>query len=610
MAKDTSTKKPAKSGVSSTSTIKTAPRTVKRRRPKETLHSSTLFGSQNNFTIKQDANVELVFPRFNEGSMIFRPLPNLDLDALEQGELKLAGYRLSQGSCDFDSDWITKHPAASFAGIGDDAITFLLYDENGELSETERKENPYLVLYHAVRRAVKRDHSHPEWNYLIEGSKGKGAVIPSPSDLFFVQAWVYKNGKDQFFSKKHPPLGFSPDDRLHVVQFKGSDRERTGGYRLLDLSDMVNPNWEGDENDWEQSMMFGDLISPEHGRFVMLYNPELETPGEIAEEDIIGEDVDISEIRRSGGEETGRGKKARGYQVRIDEHVLIGNKFYTQTTPHIPPSLRDNVTQKARIWDDVLRFGSYEEQALWLCKAYRSVASVIRYGFQGYPEWLTKEADKILRNAKQVALTSSALDKEQTKAERKQAVKPKAAEEEEETGLIDDDETAAGGEEELLADDESPEISEDEAEETAEVEETEESEEESAEDDESEYDPDEDAETEESEEDESGEEAEYEDGTEGEEESSEEGLVDDEEEAAEEEPAPAKKPARNEAVEKAKKAALERAATRRPSTNGEAAKPTAGAAKPSTKPATKPSTKPVTKTQAKPPAKPATKKTK
>jgi hypothetical protein len=426
---------PRRGPISSASSVPAANAMPKRRVLRET---STLFGSSNNFVLHNDPSVTAVYPKFNEGSLVFRAFPNLDFEAYARGERKLAGYRLSQDPNQFDSDWLRKYPCASFVGIGDDAVTFILYDEDwGE--SYDRTQNPYLVFYNNVRKAVKRDRLHPEWAFLIEGSKGKGASIPAATDMFLCQGAIYKNGKERFMSPKDPPRGLMPNDQIHVVMFKGSDKECTGGYRLMHLANMVNPEWKGDPTDYENSMLYGDLLSPEHGRFITIYNPALETPGEVDDEDVIGEDVDIDEIRRAGGTDRKTDNKPRGYMVRIDEHVIVGNHVYEKTTPKFGQKTVQGIVDRVKLWDPLTRIESNEVQALWVCKAFRQARSLVEFAYQEHPEWITQEAKRILANSKQISMTGTQPDDVAPEAgERRRSVTADDDEAEAE-GLYEDD---------------------------------------------------------------------------------------------------------------------------------------------------------------------------
>ena len=335
-------------------------------------------------------SINLHRPSFDKGSLIFRPLWNWNVEEYNDTQILVPDeYRFSIEPNKL-SDIIRQYPAAYFLGDGDETYTFLLYDKDLDESEYDRRQNPYVLLYNGVYRAAKRDYTHPEWAQLIDG---KRKTISPPCDLYFIQGVIFKRGDTLYVGRDRSPKGLGKKDPPQIVQLKN-----TAGEGVLKLFNAVNEDWEGDSNDWENSMLIGNPVSPEYGRFISVYNPEKEQLG--------GEELDeLSEITvgSSGEAEAGGGQEIRGYSVRADDRFVLNGKK-TKIKPSFAGPALEMLQDRVVWWDDVINLISDEEQAVVIAKALKHYRKVLEYVWAEHPEFLTKDVMKILNNSKQISL--------------------------------------------------------------------------------------------------------------------------------------------------------------------------------------------------------------
>jgi hypothetical protein len=346
--------------------------------------------------------INLVQPSWSDGSLIFRPFPAWNPEAANEGRYELDPYRFSTDELDF-SDFYRKYPAVSYLGFGDEAVSFLLFDPNWDETEYDKKSNPFLLIYNAIKRAVKRDFSHPEWLPLISGSSKKSAPIPSPCDFYYFQGAIFKRGADIYVGRDRSPKGLGQKDWTQVVRLKNS-----AGSSLVSLLNAVNAEWEGDPSDFENSMIAGDPVSPEHGRFITVYNPKKEQLG--------GEDVtemDSYEVGADGGVESTEADDIKGYRSRIDD-VLMLNGRRTKINAHLNDKAMEVVGQRIVFWDDIINIPNeptddaiaemHANQMLWIARALKACRKPIEFALHDHPELLTADVKKILTSAKQVSM--------------------------------------------------------------------------------------------------------------------------------------------------------------------------------------------------------------
>lgn len=92
----------------------------------------------NDYTLRKGAPATLVWPRYEGGPLIFRPLPAVDPD----DPRRFLPCRYSLLEYDF-TDWTRRYTAARGAGSGENRLSFIIEDPTRENYGID--ENPYRV---------------------------------------------------------------------------------------------------------------------------------------------------------------------------------------------------------------------------------------------------------------------------------------------------------------------------------------------------------------------------------------------------------------------------------------------------------------------------------
>jgi len=338
---------------------------------------------------------------------IFRILPALCPDADAEGRREADYYRSSQAPNAF-TDILRSYPAAYYVGEGDDKLTFFLYDalweEHGLYDPAE---NPYNILLTNMQKAVK-SNARPQWHYLIDPKEDQ-TLIEAPVDLYVAQVLVYKLGdkrfvgKDSKTRKRLTPRGLGENDRPQIALWK-----KSAGKAPKNLMNMVNTKWDGDPTDYENSMVHGDPVSLDSGKFLTLYNAENGRGGTIDLDGDGDDDADAGEIQR-------------GYAAAFDDCLVLGSTRHETYTPAITGKNRKLVLDRLLWMEDLINLPNLFElegaavqeavdelhlrQARWLAKCLRGYKKILDYVWRDKPEWLEDpQIARILEAAKPAAL--------------------------------------------------------------------------------------------------------------------------------------------------------------------------------------------------------------
>jgi hypothetical protein len=350
---------------------------------------------QGDSTIKPGVSVELVRPDFDAAdSLIFRLLPCLTDEWTSLDQARWMPYRYGGGVNEF-TDWSRSFPAAKGFGIGKDRQTMLLYSraQARNAADFDRNALPYILMYNwAHDAAKKRRLPNQDWRDLVDG---RDKYLGSLTELYYMQALLYKRGSEIFVKGGSPPKGAAPGDLPQIVQLTKSAGEKL--LRMFNEALIESPNLPENHIDyWERSMVYGDPVHPKWGRFIRVVNPKKGG----------GTDVDIGESqnwnqraerndRRSGGGDDG----FRGYDVAIDAQLTMDGRVYPAVSPQIPVAVAQRLKATAVFWDEVIHVPSVEEQCLILAKAFRQAAEFVRRAWADHPEYLSAEVETILTNA-------------------------------------------------------------------------------------------------------------------------------------------------------------------------------------------------------------------
>lgn len=314
----------------------------------------------------------------------------------------LCTFLASRGSsADNDlTDWLRGVPGIKYVGI-DRQISCLLYDPRWKRTKGyEVGNNPYRILYYAIKDAVDAGEAMLGSRDVLTGKWGPmfKKKMCNPSNRYtFMQGCVYQHDDRVYVAGGKPPLGLGPDDSPIVI-------EQQSGSGLRSLMKLLNarPEEKPDTDDILASFVHGDPTSLEAGRFFSFFNPKKHKPkialmtgdvrvSESANED---EDVDYEEPDDAKG---GKEGDFLGWEASMSEKMYYINRAgerkraKADLTPY-----HDLILQRYLWWDDVLYFPSTEELCVWIAQAFRSAPNVLKFGWMDNPEFMTAEVKAVL----------------------------------------------------------------------------------------------------------------------------------------------------------------------------------------------------------------------
>lgn len=358
-------------------------------------------------TLKPGApEVEIVRPAWNgKSGTTFRIAPCFDL-SIEDDNVFAHGRILTQDFGFGISDWARGYPAVKYVGL-DQKLRFLLYDPRDERSGAyDPSKNPYIVLFQAIRDAVREGEAKignksvitGAWAPLISGSFQKKA-FETPAMIYFVQGFIYKHNGEVTVSGSIP-RGLREKDFTQVLQLSKTAFDS--------LFDAINARREGgfDTDDPDQ-FVYPDPTSLTDPCYVTIFNPTSQAPpGEAlpdgGEEEDVAEDDDFEEdSRRSGGRSGGGGFEAASWACSLSSEFPYvrekdGRRAKAKAKPDLT-ALEERVRERIIWWDNLLHVPCDEEIARYCAQAFRSMPNLLRYGWQEYPEFFTDEVNGILQ---------------------------------------------------------------------------------------------------------------------------------------------------------------------------------------------------------------------
>lgn len=334
-------------------------------------------------------NVQIVRPQWEKGPLIFRPFPVRDLarpnEILLPGRIKPTVQGLSP--------WPFGLPAANFIGTKDKFTFFLAHPKD----QAGRKGSPYSKLYWAAEHAKKegtfasgRDWKGT-WNKLLEGKK---PALTPPSTRWRIQAAIYMNGDKPYLSAdRDQPLGLLESDPLPVV-----DLSSAAGRALLELVDTYRQSeFEGDvDKDPSLPFKYGDPVgrfSRKHGTITggliyHVYNPQRTT-------------------YKSSTSFSGKIAVNQGYETHVSKKWIYDD---TEYTADLDEDQVAQIFEKVEFWlpeldkktgeivsPGLFHIPTYEEQMVWIAKAFSDVPRLLQFALADNPEFFTDDVNAILR---------------------------------------------------------------------------------------------------------------------------------------------------------------------------------------------------------------------
>ena len=339
--------------------------------------------SDDNLTIRLDGPaVDVLKPSFTGGPTVFRPFPALNAD----DPSKVDPIRYSSEELDF-TDWIRSYEVAAYVGTTSPK-TFILYDKVDQ--NYNRSTNPYIVFANNVINGVKKSGAgNGRWNPLVPGMSSKPA-IKWPTKMYMMQGLCFAHG-DKIYVNEGPPRGASADDKPVLLQ-----ATKSVGDTLMTKLEMQNPKFKGQEDDYDNMFLHGDVVGFNHGRFLTIYNPE-KGAGDTAAAPAAAQKVNWKAGARrndgGGGGGGGGGSQMSSYAVKITRQYRTARGVFEADLSDQAAELQ----RKLVWWDDVIRIPTEDELCLFIAQAFADHPQMLEYAWADYPHFFTSDVQKVLR---------------------------------------------------------------------------------------------------------------------------------------------------------------------------------------------------------------------
>lgn len=320
-------------------------------------HSQMNTSKSDNYVVSRSAQVDVVFPTWQNTLTTFRPCP------IKQADGSVTPYRTSSENSRF-GDWLRSY--LCFRGGAQGFVSFLCHDPStGE--EFDPHDSPPFVLYYAIKSAFDAGQAHPTWGPWLNGRNGKAAALSRPGMTLYQQGYLVEH-KNKILRLPNPK-GLNPPDRIQMLAL--SYNRTAVGDKYINALNQLKPNSNAPEGDWENLMEHGDPIAFESGRFLRLCEAN-------------------GQLRQFMSAEASRNDDSdKGYDFVITREACVLNAS-------LPPELAHAILGKTVPWESVFYFPTAEEQALYLARVFSGDA--IEYAFAQKPEWLTSDVLNITRS--------------------------------------------------------------------------------------------------------------------------------------------------------------------------------------------------------------------
>lgn len=336
--------------------------------------------------------VNLVRPPWKKGCLVFRPFPSLNPENPDE----LDPIRFSTSEIDY-SDWIVRVPAVKYTGL-DEQLTFHLFDPT--IEGYDRRENPYIACVKALEVAVKNTKTstgkkiNTDWIKLVYGRDRK---MKPPTYLYYLQGLVYQRESNVYLPPKSKPLGHparKKDEPVSVLQLTSS-----AGKEVRNQMALVNEQWEGDEDDWANAYLHGDILDPAAGKFLVFYNPDVYDPdsGDIEQVDEADMEEGDIDAETTGGKEGDDDFEAKGFAMTVQEHMIYKRKKYPARLSKDAKAAKQMVLDRFQWWftegedQGLLYLPTDEEIVMMMARAFRSMPDALEYGLDAHQELLLSD---------------------------------------------------------------------------------------------------------------------------------------------------------------------------------------------------------------------------
>lgn len=337
---------------------------------------------------------------------VFRPFPCRSF----RNPKGFEPYRKDPGGKNFLGYWVKRLQVVM--NVGNPGISYICHNPKDGMFDDRL--HPYGVIQRAVRYAVKKGQGKadnwqaflgrpPEvepdaaatlkWTGMLEGGKGKGAVLPRATELFLMQGMLLVDDSKKTFGDGKAPIGWGENPTCVFGLTQGV------GNHLMKLLNEENESFRGAPDDFEKRYKNGDPVSPETGRFIYVYPKG----GDPRQGQYQSAPVDVDPYSQTGGGHRGGGGGDKKEEVGFSCH--LDTKYEKTSAVMKQDQQKAMLLQKWMHWDDaydatgrkvvsgLLHYPSYAEQAQMLARVLP--ADMIVYAFYGeHNEWLTPELRK------------------------------------------------------------------------------------------------------------------------------------------------------------------------------------------------------------------------
>lgn len=221
--------------------------------------------------------IKIVSPSYDGKVTIFRLLPCFDTETTPYSEVPFRlGVRYSP--------WFRSYPAVKSIGCGNNKPT--IYLNNPQINKSwDKNTNPLVILRNEIQRAVqyaeKANGAFPDgrrlfhggpvvphyWSGLIKGSTGKGADLPYLTSIYICYVLVYQHSFGNKVFNDGPPIGVREGDTAIVGEFSSAFWQDC----VIKEMGKAKPNYQGNPDDFENSLENGDPVSTHFGRFLHVF---------------------------------------------------------------------------------------------------------------------------------------------------------------------------------------------------------------------------------------------------------------------------------------------------------------------------------------------------
>lgn len=268
-------------------------------------------------------------------------------------------YRFSTEPNQF-GDWLRSYPAVR--KMGDPAVSFIYHDPQDQTVDPAM--TPAWVLYRAVDSLVSQK-ADPGWGGYLRGGNNRGAQLPKPSQIYFLQCVIVSHK-----GKNYSPWKGSESDSKPVVLALS----KSAAQALIAQLNEVTPGYNGDPNDYARSMKYGDPVSIDKGAFVTFYRIKDGDPRVRNQQPAIPQQAAFGGVASRQSQE----QDDIGYECFIEP--TYGGMLADLS------GAAEQVRGKVRAWDDIIRIPTLEEQAMLLASKFPP--QMILYAWRDHPEWI------------------------------------------------------------------------------------------------------------------------------------------------------------------------------------------------------------------------------